>query len=227
MSSHIGTVLPIMITEWNFDAGTSDPRTNQSSFVTSWTGKALQTLVSNNVFASMQYAASNSSTHLLLNSDNTSTVQLTTMSNYYQSLQTSTPTPTSTSTPTPTPTSTSTSTPTPTPTPGTGPQYSFQDGETNACAGTVHVTTLQTTTSTSSPSPNPTPGKGPQYSFEDGGTDGWAGTGHVTSLQNSTTASGQDGTHALKTVFYSSSLSDLPYISVAPATGPSSGQTLT
>jgi hypothetical protein len=193
MSANIGTVLPIMITEWNFNAGDNDPRLNQSSFVTQWTDKALQTLISDQVFASMQYAASNANTQLLLNSDNSATVQLTAMSAYYQSLSTPTPTPTTPSTSTPTPIPTTASTPTPAP----------------------------TTTST------PTPTSGPIYSFEDGGVDGWSSTGHVTSLTNSTTASGQDGTHALKVVFYSSSSSDLPYISVAPTSGPTSGQTLT
>ncbi len=203
MSSTLGTVLPIMITEWNYDAGQNDPRLNNASFVTTWTDDALQALVSNQVFASMQYAASDASTQLLLNSDNTATVQLTAMSSYYQGLPTQTPTPTptsSTSTPTPTPTPTSTSTPTPTP------------------------TFTPTPTPTLTPTPTPT---GPKYSFEDGGTDGWTSSGHVTSLSNSTTASGEDGTHALKTVFYSSSNSDLPYVSVAPTKGPVSGQTLT
>lgn len=183
------TEVPIMITEWNYDPHT--PADNgDSAFISSWTSKAIESLASNNVFASMQFRIE-SLTPLISNDQ--LTTQATTFQSEYEKLINGS------GTPTPTPTSVPTSTPTPIP----------------------------TSTPTPAPTATPTPTSGPQYSFEDGGTDGWTSSGHVTTLQNSTTAGGEDGTHALQTTFYSSSTSDLPYVSVAPASGPQSGQTLT
>ncbi len=197
------TEVPIMITEWNYDAQTPVDN-NDSAFIASWTTKAIETLSQYNIFASMQFQIKGLTP--LISSTDQLTTQATTFQSEYEKLisgaATPTPVPTSTSTPVPTPVPTSTPTPTPTPIPTSTP------------------------VPTQTPTPTPTPGTGPQYSFEDGGTDGWTSVGHVTSLQNSTTASGLDGTHALQTTFYSTGSSDLPYVSVAPATGPHTGQTL-
>jgi hypothetical protein len=68
MQNTIGTVLPIMITEWNYAPdqliqGNGQPfqdgKYNNVPFITSWTTKALQTLANNHVFASMQYSVTN------------------------------------------------------------------------------------------------------------------------------------------------------------------------
>lgn len=56
--STTGRVLPIMITEWNYDATPTlnDGKNNNSTFMHDWTMAALQTLAQNGVFASMQYS---------------------------------------------------------------------------------------------------------------------------------------------------------------------------
>jgi len=56
--STTGKVLPIMITEWNYNAtpSSSDGKSNNSTFMHDWTVAALQTLAQNGVFASMQYS---------------------------------------------------------------------------------------------------------------------------------------------------------------------------
>ncbi len=56
--STTGKTLPIMITEWNYDATPSlnDGKSNNTTFMHDWTVAALQTLAQNNVFASMQYS---------------------------------------------------------------------------------------------------------------------------------------------------------------------------
>lgn len=68
MQNTIGTVLPIMITEWNYapdqllqNGGQpfSDGKWNNASFMNAWTAKALQTLTANHIFASMQYSVTN------------------------------------------------------------------------------------------------------------------------------------------------------------------------
>ncbi|GAC1431697.1 MAG: hypothetical protein PVS3B3_07130 [Ktedonobacteraceae bacterium] len=56
--STTGKVLPIMITEWNYDATATlnDGKNNNSTFMHDWTMAALQILAENHIFASMQYA---------------------------------------------------------------------------------------------------------------------------------------------------------------------------
>ncbi len=56
--STTGKALPIMITEWNYDATPTlnDGKNNNSTFMHDWTAAALRTLAQNNVFASMQYS---------------------------------------------------------------------------------------------------------------------------------------------------------------------------
>jgi hypothetical protein len=69
MQQTIGTTLPIMITEWNYAPDlnvlpngivtNNDSKHDNAAFMTAWTTKALKTLAANHVFASMQYAATN------------------------------------------------------------------------------------------------------------------------------------------------------------------------
>ncbi|GHO95362.1 hypothetical protein KSF_054100 [Reticulibacter mediterranei] len=69
MQQIIGHTLPIMITEWNYApdlnvlpngrVNTNDGKHDNAAFMSAWTEKALQTLAANHVFASMQYAATN------------------------------------------------------------------------------------------------------------------------------------------------------------------------
>ena len=87
MMSTIGTRLPIMITEWNYapNAQANDGKINNSDFMSTWTTKALQTLAANRIYASMQYACTNSVYALVLN-DGTTTIQGLTIRNLYQSM---------------------------------------------------------------------------------------------------------------------------------------------
>ena len=56
--STTGKMLPIMITEWNYDANATlnDGKNNNSTFMQTWTAAAFQTLANNYVFASMQFS---------------------------------------------------------------------------------------------------------------------------------------------------------------------------
>ncbi len=56
--STTGKVLPIMITEWNYDATPTlgDGKSNNSTFMHDWTVDAFQTLAQNGILASMQYS---------------------------------------------------------------------------------------------------------------------------------------------------------------------------
>ena len=85
MRAAIGTALPIMITEWNYapDAHAGDGKINNSSFMTTWTTRALETLAANRVFASMQYACTDS-VYALVRVDGTPTAQGIAMQNLYQ-----------------------------------------------------------------------------------------------------------------------------------------------
>jgi poly-beta-hydroxyalkanoate depolymerase len=58
MRSILGTALPIMITEWNYTSKVdpNDGKHHDSAFLSTWTTRALQTLAANRIFASMQYA---------------------------------------------------------------------------------------------------------------------------------------------------------------------------
>ena len=70
MVNIIGNALPIMITEWNYspNAVPNDGKNNDSTFMSTWTAKALQTLAANRIFASMQYSCTNTAIPLV--SDN-------------------------------------------------------------------------------------------------------------------------------------------------------------
>ncbi|MFL5655216.1 MAG: hypothetical protein ACJ8CB_13710 [Ktedonobacteraceae bacterium] len=85
MAAAIGTALPIMITEWNYapNANAGDGKINNSSFMTTWTARAVETLAANRVFASMQYACTNS-VYAVVKGDGTPTAQGIAMQNLYQ-----------------------------------------------------------------------------------------------------------------------------------------------
>ena len=94
MQTTIGTVLPIMITEWNYapdlqagDTGQvpADGKHENATFMTAWTTKALQTLAANRVFASMQYSCTNTAIPLV-DTNNTITPQGTIFKNTYQQM---------------------------------------------------------------------------------------------------------------------------------------------
>ncbi len=94
MQITLGTVLPIMITEWNYAADQStqsngqpipDNKYNNSTFMSAWTTKALQTLAQNQVFASMQYSVTNTALPMIT-FDNTMTVQGSTFQSLYQKI---------------------------------------------------------------------------------------------------------------------------------------------
>src|SRR5947209_10935875 len=85
MTATIGTALPIMITEWNYapNANAGDGKINDSSFMTTWTTRALETLAANRVFASMQYACTDS-VYAVVRGDGTPTAQGIAIQNLYQ-----------------------------------------------------------------------------------------------------------------------------------------------
>ena len=94
MQTTIGTVLPIMITEWNYAPdlqveGTgqvlADGKHENAAFMATWTTKALQTLAANRVFASMQYSCTNTPIPLI-DGNNAITTQGTTFKNIYQQM---------------------------------------------------------------------------------------------------------------------------------------------
>jgi hypothetical protein len=94
MQAMLGTELPIMITEWNYTADQSiqhnglpfdDGKYNNASFITAWTTKALNILVANDVFASMQYSVTNTALPLI-SADNALTLQGITFQSLYQKM---------------------------------------------------------------------------------------------------------------------------------------------
>jgi hypothetical protein len=54
----IGTPLPIMITEWNYTANpvSGDGKSDNNTFMTAWTDKALHMLATNGIFAAAQFS---------------------------------------------------------------------------------------------------------------------------------------------------------------------------
>ncbi|HYK85983.1 MAG TPA: hypothetical protein VEV19_11485 [Ktedonobacteraceae bacterium] len=85
MQATLHTVLPIMITEWNYapNANANDGKINDGNFMSTWTTKALQTLAANRIFASMQYTSTNS-VYALVHNDGTLSVQGITIKSLYQ-----------------------------------------------------------------------------------------------------------------------------------------------
>ncbi len=146
MQSTLGTVLPIMITEWNFDPQANDSRADNSptnAFVTQWTTNALQQLISNGVFASMQYAATDSGTEHLVNTNNVLTAQGLAMQAVYKQTFSGGGTPTPT--PTLSPTAASTPTPSPTVTPPPTSGFGFEDGTTDGWGTSGNITAVGST----------------------------------------------------------------------------------
>src|SRR5205823_3526477 len=129
MTQTIGTALPIMITEWNYapNARANDGKINNSSFMSTWTTQAIETLAANRVFASMQYACTNS-IYAVVAKDGTPTAQGLAIKNAYQRMIISGQQPT--------PVSTTTSgqvqpSPTATVVPNQHKAFSFEDGGIN------------------------------------------------------------------------------------------------
>ncbi len=240
MQKQPGGTLPILITEWNYaaNAHSGDGKSNDNQFMRNWTTKALQTLIDNSIFASMQYSCTNTATALIA-SNNTLTAQGKVFQNLYKQYEHAmksipvalrdskrpssppslTPSGTATGTNTVTPTdasqsSTGTSSPRPTRTPPSQ-------------RTATPVAGLPTAPAQASPAPRPSPPASTPnvISFEDGGVDGWFSTGHVAALQNSSDVA-YDGSHSLKVTFYSQNSGDFPYVSVSTE-APKPGQTLT
>ena len=117
----IGSDIPVMITEYNWNPNAeNDPRRNDDAFLSTWTTRAFQTLVQNQVFAANQYVLSNNqSLAMIRDSDHTLTGQGQAFQAAYEQYMGSLGTPATgtvgTSTPTAT-TQTPSVTPSPTPT---------------------------------------------------------------------------------------------------------------
>ncbi len=216
MTATIGTALPIMITEWNYapNAVPNDGKNNDSTFMSTWTSKALQTLAANGIFASMQYSCTNTAIPLIDSSDS-STAQGKTFQGVYEQMIVGGQQPTSTPTVGP-----AASTPTvdpPTSTPTVGPAASTPTVDPPGSTQAQPPATIV---------PNTTAG----FSFEDGTTDGWRGHGsEVTGVQNSS-AVAWDGKYSLQVTLQGVNARDFPYVSVGRSgltNYPQAGQTIT
>lgn len=122
MTTLIGRALPIVISEWNYAANPTpvDGKSNDNSFLTTWTSRAIQVLVANRIFAALQYTCMGSAAALIGN-DNQLTAQGQAFQQAYEHFisqgMPASPTPTLSSTPTPPPPLTPTPAPTATPSP--------------------------------------------------------------------------------------------------------------
>ena len=92
MQTTLGTELPMMITEWNYAPNQliqanglpfADGKYNNQAFMSQWTAKALQTLIANHIFASMQYSVTNTAIPMV-SSANAITQQGTTFQSIYE-----------------------------------------------------------------------------------------------------------------------------------------------
>lgn len=92
MQTTLGTELPMMITEWNYAPNQliqanglpfTDGKYNNQAFMSEWTAKALQTLITNHIFASMQYSVTNTAIPMI-SSANAITPQGVTFQSIYQ-----------------------------------------------------------------------------------------------------------------------------------------------
>jgi hypothetical protein len=167
MKTLLQTTLPIMITEWNYaaNAQNSDGKGSDSTFLTTWTKNAMHTLATNQVFASMQYSGTKSSTPTVTSNDQIM-VQGQVMRSLYEQYFSKTAPPGSNSTPTPTPTATSEPTDTPTPTPTPTPEATDNGGDTDTpvIPPTIPTPTpapVVLPTPTHAPTPTPTPTHAP------------------------------------------------------------------
>jgi hypothetical protein len=144
MIAAIGTALPIMITEWNYapNAVPNDGKNNNSSFMTAWTMKALQTFAANRIFASMQYSCTDTAIPLI-NGSGVLTPQGMVFQSQYQQLIVAGQQPPSLSTPiasgpvqaTPTTNGSGTPNPAPTGVANSNAAFSFEDGGTDGWSG--------------------------------------------------------------------------------------------
>jgi hypothetical protein len=87
MDHILGQTLPIMITEWNYapNARENDGKIDNAVFMTNWTTKALETLAANHIFASMQFACTDS-VYAFIRNDGTLTAQGIAMKTLYQQM---------------------------------------------------------------------------------------------------------------------------------------------
>jgi hypothetical protein len=159
MSQHLHTTLPVMITAWNYAANPvlTDGKSTDTTFMSTWTQKALQTLAANQVFASMQYSGVNTPAPLI-SQNNTLTSQGQTFLALYkkfvfQSSPETAPSLTSTPSSTATPSSTSTRTVTPT----AAPTPSLVPTATNTPIVTPTPTLVTIVVPTPIVTPTPTP----------------------------------------------------------------------
>lgn len=205
MTNTLGKALPIMITEWNYapdvvaDSHTSDAKSKDNTFLSTWTQQALQTLAANQVFASMQYfctssvplvASDNSIAaqgqvfqvqyeHLVAQPSNLNAALRATATAVIKSVAATTPTVTLQLTPTDTPQASPTDTPQPSPT--DTPQPAPTD--TPQPSPTVDAQTLYTTVTGSSPAysttlANQDGGQWDNGPFSGGGSCGFAGSSY-------------------------------------------------
>lgn len=94
MQSTVNKKYPIMITEWNYCPDQSiqgngqpipDGKYNNDQFITQWTTKAIQTLIADHVFASMQYSVTNTALPMI-SSNETVTTQGATFKSLYEKM---------------------------------------------------------------------------------------------------------------------------------------------
>jgi hypothetical protein len=87
MAHILGQTLPIMITEWNYapNARENDGKIDNAVFMTNWTTKALETLAANHIFASMQFACTDS-VYAFIRNDGTLTAQGIAMKTLYKQM---------------------------------------------------------------------------------------------------------------------------------------------
>lgn len=201
MQSVIGTVLPIMITEWNYapNAVPNDGKNNDTAFMSTWTATALQTLAANGIFASMQYSCTNTAIPMI-SSGNTTTVQGMAFASQYQSMIVGKQQPP----------------PLPTPIPGT-PQPHPTTGTGNGNGNGTPITTTPVQQYSS-------------FTFEDGNVDGWAGRGEISQVRNTTAMAMSSGKHSLQVTLTNMGNGDFPFVSVGRsnlAAYPKAGQTVT
>ncbi len=226
MTATIGTALPIMITEWNYapNAVPNDGKNNDSTFMSTWTSKALQTLADNGIFAAMQYSCTNTAIPLI-DSGGSPTAQGKAFQGVYEQkiLGGQQSTPTSTVDPGQTPTQ-------PTASPSPDPQPTTSSSQGPQSTASLSPDPQPTTSSSQGPQPSIVPNTKLAFSFEDGTIDGWGGHGsEVTGVQNSG-AVAFDGKQSLQVTLHDVIARDFPYVSVGGSgltNYPQAGQTIT
>jgi hypothetical protein len=187
MKQSVPSSRPIMITAWNYAANATptDGKSTDKNFIATWTQNALQTLATNEVFASMQFSGVNAPVPLI-SPTNTLTTQGQTFRTLFEKFITQPlPAPPASSTPSSTPTLTASSTASATTDTPVTPPTGTQDGTigsspitgsapaptptspadsttvptptTAASTGSVPTTAAPTPTAASKPAPTSTP----------------------------------------------------------------------